>query len=219
MKILLLEDDLILSDIIFSFLEKNGHYIALAKDGKKALQLLDTQRFDLGIFDINVPIASGLEVLKDTRFFKKKIPIIMITAYLDTAYLKEAFELGCDDYIKKPFDLEELSLRIQNIAKKFALVQEVAIGTKMTFNLTKRSVLNQTTSQTTHLSQKESQILSYMLTHQNRVISFDELIQNIWINEEPPMDTTIRIYIKNLRLVIGMDKIKNLRGEGYILEP
>ena len=121
MKILLLEDNSILSDILFHHLKNSLHEPLHVSDGKSALNALCEQKFDLLILDINVPKMSGLEVIKEIRSYKDTTPAIIITAFQDTAHLKKGFENGCDDYIKKPFDLEELDLRIKNIQKRFGL--------------------------------------------------------------------------------------------------
>ena len=115
MKILLLEDDPILSDILLCHLNKHMHQTTHFNDGQLACNTLNDQKFDLLILDINVPKLSGIDLLKEIRTYQNNTPAIVITAFQDTAHLKKSFENGCDDYIKKPFDLEELDLRIKNI--------------------------------------------------------------------------------------------------------
>ena len=119
MRVLLLEDDLALNDIVSEHLIDRGFDITVAYSGNEALDFLIEEKYDLALLDINTPNMSGLEVLKTIREYKNNTPIIMITAYQDTKHLKEAFENGGDDYIKKPFDLEELDQRINKICRYF----------------------------------------------------------------------------------------------------
>ncbi len=218
MKILLLEDDPILSDIMKENLELSGFIVTLVMDGEEAMKSISNDKFDLFLFDINVPLASGLEVLKFAREYHNQTPTIMITAYQDIKHLKEGFALGCDDYIKKPFEYEELEQRIVNIKKHFNIESEKdrKIGENLVFNFAKHEVKDHGKSKS--LSQKEAQILNYLLTNINRVVSSEELMQNIWIYDEIPSDATLRVYIKNLRNIIGKEHIKTIRGTGYCFE-
>jgi len=218
MKILLLEDDAILSDLIYTSLLDNNYEVTLAEDGNEALEYIENEKFDLFIFDINVPGPTGLELLKNLREYNITTPTIMITAYQDTRYLKEGFGYGCDDYIKKPFDLEELNQRIKNLIKRFVLNDDDILilddDTKLNTN---KNVLYIKDKQY-EIANKETKILSYLAARKGRAINFDELIQNIWNYDEVPSETTIRVYIKNLRDILGKDKIKTIRGLGYSYE-
>ena len=170
------------------------------------------------IFDINVPQKSGIEVLNELREENNTTPIIIITAYQNTQYMKNSFENGCDDYIKKPFDLEELDLRIQNIKKRFSIESDDKI--KLFDNIfllaqKHQIIINKVEHK---LTQKECEILVYFNSHRKKVISSEELMQNLWNYEDMPTDTTIRVYIKNLRLLLGKESIKTIRGIGYYFE-
>ncbi len=218
MKILLLEDDHILADIMFDHLTEQGFDITLCQDGNSALEAIDEKNFDLFIFDINVPAKSGIEVLKTTREYHKNTPTILITAYQDIEHLKRGFVAGCDDYIKKPFELEELDHRIENIKRKFNINTNQAISLEdgVLFDISKRCILKN--DKTHKLSQKECQVLNYLINNQKRVVSNEELVQNIWQFDEMPSNATLRVYIKNLRLILGYQKIRTVRGVGYCFE-
>ncbi len=218
MQILLLEDDPILSDIMQENLELSGFCVTLAMDGDSAIKKISDTKFDLFIFDINVPLASGLEVLKFAREYHYETPTIMITAYQDIQHLKEGFALGCDDYIKKPFEYEELEQRIVNIKKHFNIDNQadVTLAPNLLFNASKQEIIKE--GITMHLSQKESEILNYLYTNKKRVISTTELMQNIWVYDDIPSDATLRVYIKNLRHILGKEHIKTIRGIGYCFE-
>jgi DNA-binding response OmpR family regulator len=218
MKILLLEDDPILSDIIYDHLNEHGYKVTLCEDGEKAEELLGEKNFDLFLFDINVPEKSGIEVLKTARSYQKNTPTILITAYQDIAHLKSGFIAGCDDYIKKPFELEELDQRIENIKRKFNIEtnQSIEIEKNLFFDYTKHTISKEGTFY--KLSHKECQILNYFINNQKRLISNEELMQNVWEFDEMPSDATLRVYIKNLRIILGAEKIQTIRGLGYSFE-
>ena len=218
MKILLLEDNSILSDILFHHLKNSLHEPLHVSDGKSALNALCEQKFDLLILDINVPKMSGLEVIKEIRSYKDTTPAIIITAFQDTAHLKKGFENGCDDYIKKPFDLEELDLRIKNIQKRFGLEGDDAISIDKGIVLMPSKNRLHVEGKEYILAHKECEVLRYLVLHKNRVVFIDELIQNVWEYDTMPSDATIRVYIKNLRHLLGKQKIHTIRGNGYCFE-
>ncbi|MDX1809962.1 MAG: response regulator transcription factor [Sulfurospirillaceae bacterium] len=218
MKILLLEDDNILADLLFHHLKKDVNQVVHVSDGESALDEASSNKFDLMILDINVPKLNGIEVLKSIRSYSKTTPIILITAYQDTKHLKSGFEGGCDDYIKKPFDLEELDLRINNIKKRFSIENNDKITIGRSIYMIPSKNLLFVDRKEFQLARKEIEILLYLSSRKQRVISSDELIQNIWEFEDMPSDATIRVYIKNLRNLIGKDKIKTIRGSGYYFE-
>ncbi len=219
MKILLLEDDPILSDLMYDHLTENGYETTLCMDGQEAIEKVDTHRYDLLIFDINVPRKNGIEVLREVRAYSRQTPAILITAYQDIDHLKSGFTAGCDDYIRKPFALEELDERINNIKKRYRIDDDhtLPVAPGIGFDASKRELRFEEGASVT-LSQKEAQILHYFLNHSGRVISPEELTQNIWEYEEMPSDATLRVYIKNLRKHIGKERIKTIRGIGYSFE-
>ena len=215
MKILLLEDDTALANILTDYLEES-YEVVQTYSMKKALLLSEEQNFDLYIFDINVPDGDGISLLKELRSFNDATPTIFITAFRDTKYLKTAFESGANDFIKKPFDLEELSQRIENIKRQFGLDTLINIQDNITFD-TKLHLIK-TTSKTFSMTNKESNFLHYLYKNRSRVVSSDELLQNIWEFDEMPSDDAVRTVIKNLRKYIGKEHIINVRGEGYKFE-
>lgn len=219
MRILLLEDDLALSDIVSDHLRHQGYDVTLCTNGEDALETLIDEKFDLALLDINTPILSGIDVLKTMREeYKDQTPMIILTAYQDTKHLKISFESGVDDYIKKPFDLEELDQRILKLCRHFAINQtdEIVIDSSISFY--PQTCELKMKDKKISIAQKERDILRYFINHKNRVISSDELLQNIWQYDEMPTDATIRVYIKNLRELLGKEKITTIRGIGYKFE-
>jgi len=215
MKILLLEDDTALASILVDYLE-DEYVVVQTYSMKKALTLAEDERFDLYIFDINVPDGDGISLLRELRAFHDSTPAIFITAFHDTKYLKSAFGAGANDFIKKPFDLEELGVRIENLKRHFGLESLVELGDGAVLD-TKTHILTQGEKKI-HLTQKESACLHYLYKNRSRVVSSDELLQNFWEFEEMPSDDAIRTIVKNLRKQIGKERIVNIRGEGYRFE-
>ncbi len=219
MKILLLEDDPALNDLLNDHLTDKGYDVTLSTNGQEALEYLIDEVFDLALLDINTPIMSGIEILKTIREdYKNQTPAIILTAYQDTKHLKESFESGVDDYIKKPFDLEELDQRILKLCKHFMIeqVEEFIISSNIKFIPESCQLIINNESKSIAL--KERDILKYFCKYKNRIISSEELLQNIWVYEEMPTDATIRVYIKNLRELIGKNRIITIRGIGYKFE-
>lgn len=219
MKILLLEDDAILGDLIYNSLKEKNYEVMHAEDGEEAMEFIEDEKFDLFVLDINVPFISGLELLKNIREYSITTPTIMITAYQDTEHLKKGFNLGCDDYIKKPFDLEELHHRIRNLSKRYSIEESnsVTFDSKITLIKDKHTLV--VDCKNYEISKKESSIILYLFNHKGRTVSFEELLQNIWHFDDVPSETTIRVYVKNLRNILGKDRIKTTRGVGYSYEP
>jgi len=215
MKILLLEDDTALAHILVDYLE-DDYEVVHTYSMQEALLLAENKQFDIYIFDINVPDGDGISLLKELRAFHDETPVIFITAFQDTKYLKSAFESGGNDFIKKPFDLEELSQRIDNLKRHFGLDALIEIGSNMVFD-TKTHTLK-TDAKLFTLTHRESACLHYLYKNRHRVVSSDELLQNFWEFDEMPSDDAIRTIVKNLRKHIGKEHIVNIRGEGYKFE-
>jgi len=215
MKILLLEDDTVLADILLDFLSET-YSVTHTYSMKEALSLSEENSYDLYIFDINVPDGDGITLLRELRSFHDETPTIFITAFQDIKYLKKAFESGANDFIRKPFDLEELYGRIENIKRHFGLSNIVKLSNDMELNTQTQQLTCK--DKTEHLTQKESELLLYLYKHNNRVISTDELLQNLWQYDKLPSSDAIRTLIKELRKYVGREHIINIRGEGYKFE-
>lgn len=214
MKILLLEDDLILNEIIEEFLQSLGYNVTCVYDGMKASEIMYDEQFDLLILDVNVPSITGFDFLKSLRDESITTPAIFITSLNTIEDIEEGFNAGADDYLKKPFELKELELRINNIKRLLHLdTDELSIDENIKFN-TKLNFINNDGIKT-KLPLKEAQVLKYLLKNTNRCVSQDELSSNIWSYESAPTSSTIRTYIKNIRKIVGDDYIETIKGVGY----
>lgn len=218
MKILLLEDDVMLNEIIQEFLQEQGVLIEAVYDGEVALEKICSQRYDLLLLDIQVPSLSGFSLIKELRTLGIKTPAIFISSLHKIEDLKKAFGLGADDYLKKPFELEELWLRIQNLKRLHHI--ESSEGVVLSEGVVYSSAdLSLTTPEKTYqLRKKEALCLEYFLAHQNTLVSTEALLMAVWGYEEQPEMTTVRTYIKTLRAMIGKERIINVKGVGYIFK-
>ncbi|RBQ27127.1 MULTISPECIES: response regulator transcription factor [Arcobacteraceae] len=213
MKILLLEDDLILNEILQEHLITQNHIVFTTFSANEAQDYLYSQKFDLLILDVNVPDLNGFELLKELRNHNIKTPAIFITSLSMVEDMQKGFESGCDDYIKKPFELKELDLRINNIKRLFNIDLRIRIDEKIYIDLENYNIIKD--EKIYNISKKESEVLQYLFTNSSKTISIDELITNIYSYEDSIDSSTIRTYIKNLRKVLGEEKILNIRGVGY----
>jgi DNA-binding response OmpR family regulator len=211
-KILLLEDDVILQEIIGEFLEENGYGIDAFYDGERALDAIGSGHYDMLLLDVNVPSIDGFEILAYLRDIGNTIPAIYITSLAGIDNLKKGFDLGADDYLKKPFDLEELKARIERLVKVHHLQEEIEIDGMKFFPKSHQLIKGETVME---MRQKEAQVLEYFVRNQGKIISCDEIIENVWDDEHIPTHATIRTYIKNLRKMFEKDHFDNIKGEGY----
>ena len=217
MKILLLEDDTLLNEIIEEFLEELDYEVVSTHDGQEALESIYENRFDLLILDVNVPSLNGFDLLKGLKKNKIDIPTIYITSLHTSQDMQQGFESGADDYIKKPFHLSELNLRINNI-KRLRQIQSsgfVKLTKDISYNYDSNYIDVQGTK--THLSKTEAKVFEYLIKNKNKSLSIEEIALNNWLYDEAPTATTIRTYIKNLRKILGKDSISNIKGVGYKL--
>lgn len=214
MNILLLEDDVILSEILCEHLSEKGHSVSSVYDGEEAYEKILKKRYDLMLLDVNVPLLSGFELLRLLKEQNVNIPTIFITSLDSAVDLKKGFDLGCDDYLKKPFELLELDARIEHLIKVHHLdTPHIRIDAqnyldKTTYELVKNS-------KRVKLSKKDFEIIEYFLSQKGSVVSHAQLIANIWFESEVPSDATIRTYIKNIRAHLGKDFITTIKGVGY----
>ena len=212
MKILLLEDDVILQEIIEEFLVEQGCNVESYFDGEKALDAIGAGSYDILILDVNVPNIDGFEILAYLREIGNTTPAIYITSLSAIDDLKKGFDLGADDYLRKPFELEELNTRIEHIMKLYKLQEEIEFD-GMKFVPKAHQVFID--DKIIEMRQKEAQVLEYFIRNEGKIISCDEIIENVWNDEHVPTHATIRTYIKNLRKMFEKEYFDNVKGEGY----
>lgn len=215
MKIFLMEDDLILNEIIEEHLLSKKHKVSTVFNGDEAEELLYSETFDLLLLDVNVPGTDGFELLDDLRQRDILTPAIFITSLDMVDDVERGFNVGCDDYLKKPFELKELDLRINNIKRLFKIENSEVLKVSDMVYIDKKNLMIMNKDKNTHISLKELNVLEYLLKNRGTPVSVEELSMNVWSYENAPVAPTIRTYIKNLRKVLGDDYITNIRGVGY----
>ncbi len=217
MKILLLEDDPLVGEIIHEHLIEQGHEVTLCSDGLEAETAALSVAYDLWIFDVNVPQLNGFELLKGLRQVHKQTPAIYITALNQAESVKQGFDSGADDYLKKPFEMVELDARVGYIQKRLGLDHDLLrLGERVAYDPKERTVTAEDTLY--RLSFKENRLLHFLITHPNRVYSHEALGEIVWEDEEIPTDGALRTYIKKLRQIIGKEHIVTVHKEGYKYE-
>ncbi|QKJ24026.1 response regulator transcription factor [Poseidonibacter lekithochrous] len=207
-KILLLEDDTILAQTMVQILEQEDYDITLVNDGEEVMEYTYENRYDLYLFDINVPLLNGKEALKLLRDAQDNTPTFFITALRDTNSILDGFDSGCDDYIKKPFDLDELLARIKAVLKRRNPVLEYG---DITFDLLENRVLKQ--NEEVALGNVEKEIFSLLIKNINMTVNKTTFFD--YMNK--PSDSALRVLISKLKKVLDLN-ITNTKGIGYKLE-
>ncbi len=216
MNILVLEDDIALSDIIAEYLRDNRFVVDIVYDGEEALSQAYECSYDLYVLDVNVPAIKGFDLLKMLRNKGDTTPAIFITSLNDIEDVSEGFKSGADDYLKKPFELAELLLRIKNIQKRSYAQQRsstIKIDKNTIFDID--TELLKINGENIALPPKELKALKYFLQHANTTVSFEDLYRIMWNYDENASAESLRAHMKNLRKYFALDTIQNLRGEGY----
>lgn len=215
-QILLLEDDLSLSDTITDYLEDQGYEVTAVYDGDEADNIMYEKNFDLFLLDVNVPYLSGFELLKAHRDNDNKTPAIFITSLNSIDSLETGYNSGCDDYIRKPFALKELLFRIETLLKRGYFHEndsKITIDTNIKYD-TDNNILF-INDKKIDLSNKESKLLKLFLQHKNETVSHEQIYSTLWEYDESISESSLRTYIKNLRKLIGKDKIVSIKKLGY----
>lgn len=212
MKILLLEDDNILQEIIEEFLIENGYHVESFFDGEKALDAIGIGGYDMLLLDVNVPNIDGFEILSYLREIGNTTPAIYITSLASINDLKKGFEIGADDYLRKPFELEELNARIQRLVKVYRLQEEIEFDGMKFIPKSHQIIMS---DRVVEMRQKEVKVLEYFIRNEGKIVSCNEIIENVWTDDNTPTHATIRTYIKNLRKMFDKEYFENIKGEGY----
>lgn len=221
MRILLVEDEKLLSDMIKKGLKNGGYAVDAVYDGEEALYQYEVNEYDLIVLDLNLPKVDGLDVLRKIRAADDKVKILILSARTKVEDRILGLDEGANDYLIKPFDFGELEARIRGLMRReFVQVpptlnfRDLRVDTNA-----KKAVIGSTT---VSLTRKEYGILEYLLLHKNQVISAEKLTEHVWDNDFDPFSNTFRYHIhslkKKLNMVSGTDYIKTVHGQGYIIE-
>lgn len=214
MRILLVEDDFMIGKSTKKALELNNNVVDLVNDCENAYSAVKTTNFDLIILDLNLPDGSGLEFLSKIRNQKKATPVLILTALSDVSQKIKGLDSGADDYLTKPFDLEELLARIRSLARRSAGISNPILLIK-NLKLDPAKHLLTKDEIAIDLSPKEFAILKLLMENQNNVVSKSRLENLLYSWDDSVESNTIEVYIHNLRKKLGAEVIKTVRGIGY----
>ena len=216
-QILLVEDDETLSELISEYLSEQGYDVIVRADAKAALDTAYERNFDILILDVKLPKGDGFSLLRELRRLGDDTPAIFTTSLNALQDLEIGYKSGCDDYLKKPYELKELLLRIQILIKrKFSHVNDEFIELNGGYKFYPSSKTLRQNGQIVNLSNKESELLALFLENKNALLSKEAIFEKIWNYGEEPSELSLRVYVKNLRRILGKDAIINRRGDGYI---
>jgi len=220
-KVLYVEDELFLGKIVKETLEGRGFDVYMETDGDKVIPLFSEVSPDICVLDVMLPNKSGFELAEDIRKLNDDVPIIFLTAKTQTEDVVKGFKLGGNDYMRKPFSMEELIVRIEHLlrmTKDAPLVvagDEVSVGS-YTFHLNKQTLTSE--QEEKKLSYRESELLKYLYQHKNDVIDRRDLLNHIWGNDSFFNSRNLDVYITKLRGYLKDDpsvEILTIKGIGY----
>lgn len=223
MKLLLVEDEPMLSKILEKGLKKCGYAVDVALDGKSAIDLYEINAcaYDLILLDLNMPFVDGMSVLKHIREKDLETRILILSARSDVDDRIAGLDSGANDYLTKPFDFKELEARIRSLLRRAFIQQDVALECQgiVVDTVQKRVVVN---GAPVELTKKEYTILEYLMMNRNRVISAEQLIEHVWDSDVDMFTNPLKFQIHSLKkkLAVNLDGteiLRNIRGQGYII--
>ena len=221
MKILLVEDETEIGELIKNGLEKEGFVLDYCQDGDSGMEHAMTRSYDAIVLDVMLPGRSGLEILKVIRAGHNHVPVIIITARGETEDRIEGLDLGADDYLPKPFFVEELIARLRAIWRRSSEtgMSVLSVGT-LSANLMKREVVR--SSIQIEMTPKEFSLLAFLMRAPGRVLTRTQILEQVWGYHFDPGTNLVDVYIRRLRSKIDNEGetplIETLRGVGYRIQ-
>lgn len=217
MRILLLEDERMLQEAIVEYLSEMGYHVDGYHDGQEAYVATKQNRYDLCIFDINTPTIDGLTLLEKLQDDRIYVPTIFISAVTQIEQISRAYELGCYDYLKKPFHLKELSLHIDRLLTIAEIHPKtlVRLSNMYTYDLVRRKLMFDHVDQP--LTRKQGQIIDLLASHADQIVDFDRIRYTVWGDAQVD-NPTIRAEVHRTRAVLKEALIESIKGVGYRLK-
>ena len=221
MRILVVEDERALCETIVRSLRRLAYSVDPCYDGDTAIDLLGSERYDLVLLDLNLPGADGMTVLRTLRQTDRETRVLILSARSEVEDKVQGLDAGANDYLAKPFHLEELEARIRSLTLRQFTQNDVVLHCgPLSFDTRSRTAT--AAGQPLALTRKETGILEYLLLHQGRPVSQEELLEHVWDNSVDNFSNSIRVHIsalrKKLRAALGYDPVRNRIGEGYLIE-
>ncbi len=220
MRLLVVEDETALCESIAEGLRLDGYEVDTCQDGLEALELCDVEPYDLILLDLNLPGPDGMEVLRRLRASNVQTGVLILSARGQLRDKVSGLDAGANDYLTKPFHFEELEARVRSLTRRRFIQENIRLSWgDVSFDTKSRTAYVKGQSLT--LTRKEAGLLEYLLLHQGRVISQEEMIEHLWDGSVNSFSNSIRVHVsslrKKLRAALGYDPIQNKVGQGYIL--
>ena len=220
MRLLIVEDEKNLCDTIAKNLYGAGYEVDTSYDGDDALDCILSEDYDLIVLDLNLPGTDGMDILKELRKKNEETKVIILSAKSQIADKVAGLDAGANDYLEKPFHLQELEARIRSLTRRKFVQKDVCLHCgEIKFDTKKREAYAK--DKPVSLTRKENGILEYLLLNQGRPISQEELIEHVWDASVDSFSGSIRVHMsslrKKLKAVLGYDPIINKIGEGYTI--
>jgi len=215
-KLLLLEDDIALNETVVDYLESLGFSVMAVYYGNSALDAIYENNFDLLLLDVNVPDINGFDILKSIRDQDITTPAVFITSLNSILDLENGYNSGCDDYIRKPFALKELKLRVDSILKReFFHNNSTKIKIDADTYYDSASDMLIINDKEVQLNNKDAKLLKLFLQNIDKLVSHETIYSTLWEYDEEISESALRTYIKNLRKYLGKEKIVSIKKLGY----
>jgi two-component system, OmpR family, response regulator TrcR len=225
-KVLLVEDEAVLASVVKETLDARGFELTIASNGVEGWSLFNTNKPDVCVIDVMMPRKDGFSLVEDIRKVDTMVPIIFLTAKTQTADVIKGFETGADDYMKKPFSMEELILRLKSLNRRRSLPEPLAASSlaatnqigNFYFDHNRLELTNN--GKTLNLSQREADLFKLLIDHKNRLLERKTALLKIWGEDNSFNARSMDVYITRLRKYLANDstvQILNIRGFGYKL--
>lgn len=218
MRLLIVEDEKQICDMVAKSLYADGYEVDTCYDGKEALECILSENYDLIVLDLNLPGMDGMELLKELRKYNDETKVLILSARGQIADKVEGLDAGANDYMEKPFHLQELEARIRSLTRRKFVQNDICLKCgEIKFDTIKREAYAK--GEPVSLTRKENGILEYLLINIGRPVSQEELIEHVWDATADSFSGAIRVHMsslrKKLKAKLGYDPILNKVGEGY----
>jgi DNA-binding response OmpR family regulator len=216
-EILLVEDDVDLGQMLKLYLQMDRFNVFVATSAEEGLSIFNSKKFSMGIIDINLPDRDGFSLAEDIRKKDPTFPFIFLTARTLKQDKIKGLKLGADDYITKPFDAEELILRINNILNRTG-VQKQSVLSFSNFRLMMDELQLVHPKKNQKLTRREAELLYYFVSNQNKLVKTSDILSDLWGEDDYFLGRSMNVFVSRLRKYLSPESsisIKNHRGEGY----
>lgn len=220
MRLLVVEDERALCESIAKGLRLDGYEVDTVFDGEEAMDIISTDSYDLIILDLNLPGMDGLDILKNMRASDNETNVLILSARGGLNDKIEGLDSGANDYLCKPFHFEELEARVRSLTRRRTVQNNIVLECgEISLNTKTRTAFAK--GEEVLLTRKELAILEYLILHQGRPVSQEELIEHVWDSSVDSFSNSIRVHIsalrKKIRTALGYDPITNRVGQGYVI--